>query len=148
LRAAEAQDALRISELLDQLGWSVAPDAVVAELSAAPATDVVVAESGGQVIGLIAITTRRQFQRAATLITIDTLVVDEQYRSQGVGEQLVRAAFDTATQEGAQAVEVVSHLRRVDARRFYERLGFDAAANYFVRELPPANSSQSHVLGR
>ena len=31
------------------------------------------------------------------------------------------------------AVEVVSALHRVEARRFYERLGFEVTANYFVR---------------
>jgi predicted N-acetyltransferase YhbS len=137
LRAAKPPDAPRISELIDQLGWSVSPDAVVAELSAAPTTEVVVADFGDQVIGLIAITTRRQFQRAGNLITIDTLVVDEKYRSQGVGQQLMNAAFEAATRAGAQAVELVSHIRRVGARRFYERLGFEVAANYFVTELEP-----------
>jgi predicted N-acetyltransferase YhbS len=135
LRAAVPEDALRISELLDQPGWSVPPDAVVAELSASPTTEVVVAEYEGDVVGLIAVTTRRQFQRAGNLTTIDTLVVDEQTRSRGIGEQLVGVAFDAAKRSNAQAVELVSHLRRVDARRFYERLGFEVAANYFVRDL-------------
>jgi len=133
LRSARSQDAARISALLEQLGWVVTPEQVVAELSASPTTELVVAESDGDVVGLIAITTRRQFQRAGNLITIDTLVVDEAYRSHGIGGQLVGAAFEAATRCSAQAVELVSHLRRVDARRFYERLGFEMTSNYFVR---------------
>src|SRR5437899_11982714 len=103
LRVAVPHDAQRISELLDQLGWSVLPDAVVAELSASPATEVVVAERDGDVVGLIAVTTRRQFQRAGNLITIDTLIVDEQNRSQGIGEQLISVAVEAAKQSNAQA---------------------------------------------
>jgi predicted N-acetyltransferase YhbS len=133
LRVAVPHDAQRISELLDQLGWSVPPDAVVAELSASPATEVVVAERDGDVVGLIAVTTRRQFQRAGNLITIDTLIVDEQNRSQGIGEQLIGVAVEAAKRNNAQAIELVSNLRRVEARRFYERLGFEVTANYFVR---------------
>ena len=133
LRAARPEDASRISALLEQLGWAVTPDKVVAELSASPTTQVVVAESDGDVVGLIAVTTRRQFQRAGNLITIDTLVVDEAHRSQGIGERLVGVAFEAAARCSAQAVEAVSHLRRVDARRFYERLGFEVTSNYFVR---------------
>jgi predicted N-acetyltransferase YhbS len=132
LRVAVPHDAQRISELLDQLGWSVPPDAVVAELSASPATEVVVAERDGDVVGLIAVTTRRQFQRAGNLITIDTLIVDEQNRSQGIGEQLISVAVEAAKRSNAQAIELVSNLRRVEARRFYERLGFEITANYFV----------------
>src|SRR5688572_15236537 len=133
LRAPVPGDAPRISDLLGQLGWSVPPVAIAAELSASPATEVVVAESDGVVVGLIAVTTRRQFQRAGNLITIDTLVVDEQHRSAGVGEQLVGVAVAAAERSKAQAIELVSDLRRVDARRFYERLGFQITANYFVR---------------
>jgi predicted N-acetyltransferase YhbS len=132
LRVAVPEDAARISELLDQLGWSVPPDAVVTELSASPATQVVVAEYDGDVIGLIAVTTRRQFQRAGNLITIDTLIVDAQNRSRGIGEELVGVAFEAAKRSNAQAIEIVSNLRRVEARRFYERLGFEVTANYFV----------------
>jgi predicted N-acetyltransferase YhbS len=81
---------------------------------------------------LIAVTTRRQFQRAGNLITIDTLIVDAQNRSRGIGEELVGVAFEAAKRSNAQAVEIVSNLRRVEARRFYERLGFEVTANYFV----------------
>jgi len=135
LRAARPHDAPRISVLLDQLGWVVAPEQVATELSASPTTAIVVAESDCDVVGFLAISTRRQFQRAGNLITIDTLVVDEAHRSRGVGEQLVGAAFEAAARWSAQAVELVSHVRRVDARRFYERLGFDLTSNYFVRTL-------------
>jgi GNAT superfamily N-acetyltransferase len=68
-----------------------------------------------------------------TLITIDTLVVDEAHRSHGIGERLVGVALEAAARCSAQAVEAVSHHRRVDARRFYERLGFEVTSNYFVR---------------
>jgi predicted N-acetyltransferase YhbS len=138
LRFAVPSDAPRVSELLDQLGWSVPPDSVVAELSASPTTEVVVAECDGDVVGVIAVTTRRQFQRAGNLITIDTLVVDESNRSQGIGEQLVGVAVEAALRSNAQAIELVSDLRRVEARRFYERLGFEVTANYFVRPTAPS----------
>lgn len=135
LRPAMPDDASRISHLLDQLGWSVPPEGVVAELSASPSTDVVVAALDDDVVGVVAITTRRQFQRAGNLVTIDTLVVDEAHRSRGIGERLIDVALETAARNNAQAVEVVSALRRVEARRFYERLGFEVTANYFVRSI-------------
>ena len=111
------------------------PDAVEAEISASPTTEVIVAETAGEIVGLIAVTTRRQFHRAGRVISVDTLVVDERHRSQGVGEKLVGVAFAAAKRSRAQTIELASHLRRVDARRFYERLGFEVDANYFVRTL-------------
>jgi GNAT superfamily N-acetyltransferase len=60
------------------------------------------------------------------------IVVDEAHRSQGIGERLVDVALEAAARNNAQAVEVASALRRVEARGFYELLGFDVTANYFV----------------
>ena len=100
------EDASCISQSLDQLGWVVPPEGVVAELSASPSTDVVVAELDDDVVGVVAITTRRQFQRAGNLVTIDTLVVDKAPRSRGIGERMVDVALEAAARSDAQAVEV------------------------------------------
>jgi PhnO protein len=134
MRPASPWDAPRISELLGQLGWNTTSDQVVDGLDVS-STEVTVAESDDQVVGVIAITTRHQFHRGAMVTTIDTLIVDERHRSRGIGELLVDVAVDSATGNDAQAIEVASHLRRVDARRFYERLGFQVDANYFVRAI-------------
>ena len=45
-------------------------------------------------------------------------------RSQGIGEQLVRWAVAEARAKGCMLVELLTHPTRVDAQRFYERLGF------------------------
>jgi N-acetylglutamate synthase-like GNAT family acetyltransferase len=106
LRAARPEDAPRISVLLDQLGWVVPPDKVVVELSASPTTEVVVAELDGEVVGLIAVTTRRQFQRAGNLITIDTLVVEERDRSHELFSSAdIRRILETARQARANFTE-------------------------------------------
>ena len=48
-------------------------------------------------------------------------------RSQGIGEQLVRWAVDEARGRGCVMVELLTHQTRVDAQRFYARLGFAAS---------------------
>jgi ribosomal protein S18 acetylase RimI-like enzyme len=45
-------------------------------------------------------------------------------RSRGIGEQLVQWAVTEARAKGCVMVELLTHHTRVDAQRFYERLGF------------------------
>ena len=45
-------------------------------------------------------------------------------RSRGIGEQLVQWAVAEARANGCKLVELLTHHTRVDAQRFYERLGF------------------------
>ena len=45
-------------------------------------------------------------------------------RSRGIGEQLVQWAITEAKTRGCNLVELLTHQSRVDAQRFYKRLGF------------------------
>jgi ribosomal protein S18 acetylase RimI-like enzyme len=45
-------------------------------------------------------------------------------RSRGIGEQMVQWAVAEARARGCKLVELLTHHTRVDAQRFYERLGF------------------------
>jgi GNAT superfamily N-acetyltransferase len=55
---------------------------------------------------------------------LEDVRVDASRRSRGVGEQLVRWAIEEARAKGCRLVELLTHHTRVDAQRFYERLGF------------------------
>jgi len=55
---------------------------------------------------------------------IEDVRVASHCRSQGIGEQLVRWAVEEARRRGCRLVELLTHHSRVDAQRFYERLGF------------------------
>ena len=45
-------------------------------------------------------------------------------RSRGIGEQMVQWAVAEARAKGCKLVELLTHHTRVDAQRFYKRLGF------------------------
>ncbi|WFU42677.1 GNAT family N-acetyltransferase [Bradyrhizobium sp. CB82] len=48
-------------------------------------------------------------------------------RSRGIGEKLVQWAVAEARAKGCNLVELLTHQSRVDAQRFYKRLGFSAS---------------------
>jgi ribosomal protein S18 acetylase RimI-like enzyme len=55
---------------------------------------------------------------------IEDVRVASDCRSRGIGEQLVQWAVAEARSSGCKLVELLTHHTRVDAQRFYERLGF------------------------
>jgi ribosomal protein S18 acetylase RimI-like enzyme len=55
---------------------------------------------------------------------IEDVRVATHCRSRGIGEQLVQWAVAEARSKGCKLVELLTHHTRVDAQRFYERLGF------------------------
>jgi len=55
---------------------------------------------------------------------IEDVRVAKHCRSRGIGEQMVQWAVGQARAKGCILVELLTHSSRVDAQRFYERLGF------------------------
>jgi ribosomal protein S18 acetylase RimI-like enzyme len=55
---------------------------------------------------------------------IEDVRVATHCRSQGIGEQMVIWAIAEAQARGCKLIELFTHHTRVDAQRFYKRLGF------------------------
>lgn len=85
----------------------------------------VVAESEGRVVGCLqlAILPGLSSQGGMRGLLEDVRVASD-CRSRGIGEQLVQWAVTEAKARGCNLVELLTHQTRVDAQRFYKRLGF------------------------
>ena len=88
----------------------------------------VVAESEGRVVGCLqlAILPGISSQGGVRGLLEDVRVASD-CRSRGIGEQLVQWAVSEAKARGCNLVELLTHQSRVDAQRFYKRLGFTAS---------------------
>jgi GNAT superfamily N-acetyltransferase len=64
-------------------------------------------------------------------LEIEDLVTAEGERSRGYGGILFDWVVDVAKTSGCLQVRLVSHVRRVDAHRFYQRKGMAQEAYYF-----------------
>jgi ribosomal protein S18 acetylase RimI-like enzyme len=58
---------------------------------------------------------------------IEDVRVASHCRSRGIGEQMVQWAVAEARGRGCKLVELLTHHTRLDAQRFYARLGFQAS---------------------
>jgi ribosomal protein S18 acetylase RimI-like enzyme len=94
-----------------------------------PNIQLVVAEGeGGEVVGCLQLCILPGLSsQGASRALIEDVRVATHHRSQGIGEQLVQWAVAEARAKGCRLVELLTHNTRVDAQRFYKRLGFQAS---------------------
>ena len=84
-----------------------------------------VAELRGAVVGTFELMIARSLPyRASTSCILEAVQVRPDMRGKRIGEAMVRWAMGEARRRGAQKLKLTSNLKRADAHRFYERLGF------------------------
>lgn len=90
-----------------------------------PNNQLMVAEAGGEVIGVMQLTFIPSLTYQGSMrLQIEGVRVDERYRSQGFGQVMFTWAIELARQRGCRLVQLTTDRQRLDAVRFYERLGF------------------------
>ena len=94
-----------------------------------PNIRLVVAEGeGGEVVGCLQLCILPGLSsQGASRALIEDVRVASHCRSRGIGELLVQWAVTEARGQGCKLVELLTHNTRVDAQRFYARLGFQAS---------------------
>jgi ribosomal protein S18 acetylase RimI-like enzyme len=89
---------------------------------------VVAEEESGEVVGCLQLCILPGLSsQGASRALIEDVRVASHCRSRGIGEELVRWALAEAQSKGCKLVELLTHHTRVDAQRFYKRLGFAAS---------------------
>jgi GNAT superfamily N-acetyltransferase len=137
LRRAVPEDLPEVVALLaaDQLGahrevagdlqpYRAAFDAITAD----PAHLLVVAVEAGRVVGTMQLSFIPGLaRRGAWRAQIEAVRVHEELRNRGVGARMIGWAIDESRRRGCALVQLTTDKRRLDAHRFYERLGFVAS---------------------
>jgi ribosomal protein S18 acetylase RimI-like enzyme len=86
----------------------------------------VVAESEGRVVGCLQLAVLAGISSQGGIRgLLEDVRVASDCRSRGIGEQLVQWAIAEAKTRGCNLVELLTHQSRIDAQRFYKRLGFE-----------------------
>ena len=97
----------------------------------------VVTSDAGDVLGTMQLTTIPGLARVgASRLQIEAVRVRSDQRDRGIGGAMVRWAVAEAPALGAKLVQLTSDAARVDAHRFYERLGFTASHVGFKYSVP------------
>jgi ribosomal protein S18 acetylase RimI-like enzyme len=90
-----------------------------------PNHELIVAERDGEVIGTLHLMFLPSVSFQGGLrAQVESVRVDKRFQGQGIGGQMMKRSMERAKQRGAHVVQLTTHKTRVDAHRFYERLGF------------------------
>ncbi|UUN27976.1 GNAT family N-acetyltransferase [Streptomyces sp. FIT100] len=96
----------------------------------------IVAEREGRVVGTLQLTVIPGLsRRGATRSIIEAVRIHTDERGGGLGTQLIEWAVDESRRRNCRLVQLTSDATRIDAHRFYERLGFEASHLGFKRAL-------------
>jgi GNAT superfamily N-acetyltransferase len=94
------------------------------------------AEVGGEVVGTLSLNVFPVLSGAMHAEAIaEAVVIRPAFRGRGLGRAMMRAALDLAAQKGAYKLALSSNLRRLDAHRFYEGMGFTRHGYSFSTEV-------------
>jgi ribosomal protein S18 acetylase RimI-like enzyme len=116
-------DAAAIARLVPQLSSTTPPDhEALSAIASAPGTALLLARSGGDVVGMLTLVTFRIPTGLRAIV--EDVVVDGSARGLGVGSALVDEAVRLARAAGARNVDLTSRPSREAANRLYERSGF------------------------
>jgi ribosomal protein S18 acetylase RimI-like enzyme len=89
--------------------------------------ELIVAEIDGEVVGCLQLTVIPGLSRMGMIRgQIEGVRVSSTHRGRRIGELLVAAATDRARELGCRVIQLTTDKSRVDAHRFYERLGFES----------------------
>ena len=141
IRDAQSCDATAIAQLSRALAANVAdPDpggdtALIAEACFGPDRwiEVIVAERGGEILGLAASCRRFELHTRDRTLWLADLVVAEGARSQGLGSLLVQALSRRARALGCTAIVAELWVGNASARPFYDRIGARTNADIEIR---------------
>ncbi|MCB8942335.1 MAG: GNAT family N-acetyltransferase [Ardenticatenaceae bacterium] len=90
--------------------------------------ELIVVERAGEIVGTLQLTFLPGMSYGGSWRgQIEAVRVDGRYRNQRIGQKLVEWAVERARQRGCYLVQLTTNKGRLDAHRFYERLGFVAS---------------------
>ncbi|MBU6298370.1 MAG: GNAT family N-acetyltransferase [Alphaproteobacteria bacterium] len=107
-----------------------------AEMMRMPFNRMLVAESGGEIVGILQLVFIPGLsRRGATRAIIEGVRVKSTMRGQGVGSALIGRAVEEAQRADCALAQLTSDKRRTRAHLFYRRLGFQQSHEGFKLEL-------------
>ena len=138
IREARIDDAERVSALLGELDYPSTDEAArrhIQRFIDDPASRLVIAESTGIVVGLIATHIVPRLDSDEHTCRITDIVVLASHRRRGVATRLLEAACDHAIAAGAPRLDLSSGEWRAEAHGFYRAHGFESRSRGFTKRL-------------
>ena len=136
IRKADGRDSSSIKKLLIQLGYpGLSIDETHKKISEydKDTYQVLVAEIDNEVAGFISLHWFDIFHSPGKMGRITAFCVDEKFRSQGIGQKLLKASEEFLISKGCTKIEVTSNEKRIRTHQFYPKVGYTEDSKRFVK---------------
>jgi len=133
IRSATAQDFGFICQMIRQLN-EVPQDGVLDDEKLEnifhtalknPTKFYYLAEHFGKAVGFMSFLFDYQLSEIGYVLTIEELVIDENFHRQGIGAKLIDFAVEFAKARDCQVMQLTTNFRRIETHQFYESQGWD-----------------------
>lgn len=92
-------------------------------------SELFVAEYDNEIVGIVEINIRRVvndfLKKDREWVSLDTIMIKEKYRNNGIGEMLVDTVLDWSREKNINRIELNVYEFNKSAIKFYQRLGFE-----------------------
>jgi ribosomal protein S18 acetylase RimI-like enzyme len=106
------------------------------KIQADPNQELTVAEINGNKVATFQLTYIQYLNfEGALRAQIEAVRTHSKYRGQGIGTQVLTYAINRAKEKGCHLIQLTSDKRRLEAIKFYEKLGFRASHEGFKLKL-------------
>ncbi len=140
IRSATPEDAPAVLRLIQEMaagsgGTSPLTIRFVEDYLVSPVSQILLAESGSRVVGLLSYSIRPDLYHAAGSCYIEELVVERSSRGQGVGGALLEAVLQRAAEFGCAEVSLSVMPDNEPAIRLYRQHGLVEEALFLEKHL-------------
>lgn len=149
LRKSTPNDHEGIYKLICQLEEKQLPVERFAQIYAAQITDsryyALVCQLDGKIVGVLNLRFEEQLHHTDRIAEILEFSIDPEYRSQGIGKQMLDRACDIAEEFGCLQIELATNQLRTNAHRFYSREGMHNFHYKFSKPLGGITVSENKI---
>jgi GNAT superfamily N-acetyltransferase len=108
---------------------------ILEKMSKYPDYHLYIAKFEGEIIGSFALLIMDNLAHfGSPSAIVEDVVVSDKYQNNGIGKIMMEFAMEKAKAKGCYKMVLSSNLKRLDAHRFYENLGFEKHGFSFVVE--------------
>ena len=136
IRMAKLNDARSIHELSKELGYKPSLEKIknnIFRFIECDYQEIFVAESD-HIIGWMHVSLVEPLE-SLPFVELRGIVVNKNFRKQGIGTKLINASKEWAREKGCTKVRIRTNLKRTETREYYNNLGFESIKTQEVFEL-------------
>ena len=111
-------------------GWGLGEQHIRAfhEIETTPENELIVAVRDGEIVGTLQLTFIPGLSyQGGWRAQVEAVRVRADLRSLGIGTRMMEWVIGRARERGCKLIQLTTNAARVDAQRFYKRLGFEAS---------------------